>query len=137
MSNTLINYLYWLAMVLLLLYFAYIRGWIFVNFESHDAQTVEKMLLNDENITLLDIRSSLEFEREHIANAHLIPLFIVETRLSLLAPHKNKKIIIYCHSGSRSIKAARILETNGFTPINLKGGLIEWKKEGLPLTVGH
>jgi len=135
--KNIINYLYWLAMVLLLLYFAYIRGWIFVNFESLDAKTVEKMLLHENNVTLVDIRTSLEFEREHIANSQLIPLGELETHLSLLAPHKNKKIIVYCHSGSRSIKAARILKAKGFTPINLKGGLIEWKKAGLPLTVGH
>jgi rhodanese-related sulfurtransferase len=38
---------------------------------------------------------------------------------------KDKRIIVYCRSGSRSIKASRILEKNGFTPLNVEGGIID------------
>ena len=39
---------------------------------------------------------------------------------------------IYCRSGRRSQKAARILTERGFTVIELDGGLNAWEKAGLP-----
>ena len=88
---------------------------------------------HDDNITILDVRSILEFDREHIKDAKVIPLNILSNSLKKLSHLKNKKIIVYCHSGSRSIRASRILKAEGFTPINMKGGLIDYKKEGFTL----
>ncbi len=137
MTKNYINYLYWLAMLLLILSYAYMRGWILVDFKSLDAKKIETMLREDDNVTLLDVRSALEFEREHIADAKLIPLSELSDNIAQLQPLKSKKIIVYCHSGSRSIRAARLLKAEGFVPVNLDGGLLEWKKEGLPLVVNH
>ncbi|NPA81990.1 MAG: rhodanese-like domain-containing protein [Epsilonproteobacteria bacterium] len=44
-----------------------------------------------------------------------------------------RKIIVYCRSGHRSVKASRILEENGFHPININGGIKEWKRNNLPV----
>jgi len=43
--------------------------------------------------------------------------------LAMLKNDKNKKIIVYCQTGNRSVSASRILEKNGFTPLNVKGGM--------------
>jgi rhodanese-related sulfurtransferase len=43
----------------------------------------------------------------------------------MLKQDKNKKIIVYCRTGSRSVSASRILEAHGFTPLNVKGGIIQ------------
>jgi rhodanese-related sulfurtransferase len=43
----------------------------------------------------------------------------------MLKQDKDKKIIVYCRTGSRSVTASRILEKNGFTPLNVKGGIIQ------------
>ncbi len=115
-------------------YFAYIRGWIFIDFESITPREIHSLLeKHDDNITILDVRSVLEFDREHIKDAKVIPLNILSNSLKKLNHLKNKKIIVYCHSGSRSIQASRILKAEGFTPINMKGGLIDYKKEGFTL----
>jgi len=48
---------------------------------------------------------------------------------------KSKPLYVYCKSGNRSGKASVILRDAGFTQIyDLKGGVIQWKKEGKPLT---
>ena len=131
MKDKQINILYWIAMALLLGYFAYIRGWILTDFESLIPKEIASLIQKEENnISLLDVRTLLEFDREHIKNAEVIPLNLLSDSLNKLENIKNKKIIVYCHSGSRSIKASRILRAEGFTPINMQGGLIEYKKAG-------
>ncbi len=131
MKDKQINILYWIAMALLLGYFAYIRGWILTDFKSLTPKEIATLIQKEEhNISLLDVRTLLEFDREHIENAEVIPLNLLLDSLNKLENIKNKKIIVYCHSGSRSIKASRILKSQGFTPINMQGGLIEYKKAG-------
>lgn len=116
--------LYWVAMVALVLWFAYSRGWIFANFESIDAKTAITLLENDNNISLLDVRTIAEYKEGHLRDATLIPVSALEQNLGMLEEDKKKKILVYCRTGSRSVSASRILEAHGFTPLNIKGGII-------------
>jgi len=122
--KNLTNFLYYIAMVGLLFWFAYSKGWILANFETITPQQAKILLENDENVTLLDVRTPEEFRTGHLRGAILIPLKKLETNLDKLSPFKNKKIIVYCQSGNRSVSASRILEKNGFTPLNVKSGII-------------
>ena len=126
-----INIFYWIAMVGLFTYFAYIRGWILADFTSISTKQAYALLQKDDNVTLLDVRSTGEFQRGHIPNATLIPVEILSKNISKLQKEKNKTIIVYCQTGSRSVRASRILVKNGFAPLNVKGGFREWEKEGL------
>ena len=119
------NILYWVAMVGLVFWFAYTKGWILANFESIDAKTALTLLENDNNVSLLDVRTIPEYKEGHLRDATLIPVDALENNLGMLKKVKNKKIIVYCRSGSRSVVASRILEKNGFTPLNVKGGIIQ------------
>ena len=119
------NILYWVAMVGLVFWFAYTKGWILANFESIDAKTAITLLENDDNVSLLDVRTIPEYKEGHLRDATLIPVDALANNLGMLKNVKNKKIIVYCRSGSRSVVASRILEKNGFTPVNVKGGIIQ------------
>lgn len=119
------NILYWIAMAGLLVWFAYSKGWIFANFASIDAKTAISLLENDDNVTLLDVRSIQEYKSGHLRDATLIPVDALADNLGMLKAEKNKQIIVYCRSGSRSVVASRILEEHGFTPLNVKGGIIQ------------
>lgn len=119
------NVLYWIAMAGLILWFAYSKGWILANFESIDAKQAIALLEKDENVTLLDVRTIREYKSGHLRNATLIPVQELSKNLGLLTLDKHKKIIVYCQTGSRSVSASRILEENGFTPLNVKGGIIQ------------
>jgi len=116
--------LYWLAMAALVVYFAYSKGWIMTNFETISAKQAERLLENDQNITLLDVRTIEEFKTGHLRDAKLIPLGKLEENLNKLKNDKDEKIIVYCRTGSRSIAASRILEKHGFVPLNVKSGII-------------
>jgi len=120
-----INILYWIAMAGLIFWFTYSKGWIFANFESINAKQAIYLLENDDNVTLLDVRTIQEYKSGHLRDATLIPVQALSENLGMLKQDKDKKIIVYCRTGSRSVSASRILEENGFTPLNVKGGIIQ------------
>jgi rhodanese-related sulfurtransferase len=127
------NILYWIAFSAIAIYFAYTKGWILTDFESITPQQAYTLLQNDTNTTLLDVRTPEEFSQEHIEGATLIPLQSLNENLSQLQSVKEKKIIVYCHSGNRSTAASRILVKNGFVPLNVMGGITAWKSSGLSI----
>ncbi|MDD2950193.1 MAG: rhodanese-like domain-containing protein [Sulfuricurvum sp.] len=125
------NIVYWVGFIAIALYFAYSKGWIFTNFESISPKEANALLQKDKNVFLLDVRTPEEYAQDHIDGATLIPVQILGDNLSKLQNVKDKKIIVYCHSGNRSVVASRILAKNGFIPLNVKGGITEWKAQGL------
>lgn len=129
-KKQIINLLYWILFAAIALYFAYSKGWVFADFESITPQQAQSMLENDKNVFLLDVRTPDEFSQGYIEGATLIPVQVLSENLTKLHNVKNKKVIVYCHSGNRSIVASRILVENGFTPLNLKGGISQWKSDG-------
>ena len=118
-------------MSLLLFWLAYTKGWILTNFDSVSKSEAISLLEDDNNITLLDVRSIEEYKVGHLQNATLIPIDKLEENLHKLENVKDKKILVYCRSGSRSMQASRILESHGFVVLNLKRGISEFKKEEL------
>lgn len=114
------NILYWVAMVGLVFWFAYTKGWILANFESIDAKTALTLLENDNNVSLLDVRTIPEYKEGHLRDATLIPVDALPKNLGMLKKVKNKKIIVYCRSGSRSVVASRILEKKWLYPTQCK-----------------
>lgn len=72
--------------------------------------------------TLLDVRSILEFEENHIPGAINIPLDIVEANIKKIA-EMPKPIVVYCLSGGRSGIATAILQQNGLQDIYNGGGI--------------
>jgi len=124
------NALYWLAMIGLISWFAYSKGWILTNFQSINAKQALQLLENDDNISLLDVRTIEEYKEGHLRDATLIPVQVLSQNITKLQQVKNTKLLVYCRTGSRSIAASRILKENGFTPVNVKGGIIQLIKAG-------
>jgi rhodanese-related sulfurtransferase len=84
-------------------------------------------------VLLLDVRTREEFASGHIAGALLIPVQELERRMDELEDSRTKTIIAYCRTGNRSGRAAAMLSAKGFTVFNMKGGIVEWDAERLPL----
>jgi rhodanese-related sulfurtransferase len=133
-KKRLLNIGYGILFIGIIGYLAYSKGWILTNFESITPQQAQTLLKSGEKVTLLDVRTPDEFTQEHIEGALLIPLQTLDKNLALIANVKNQKIIVYCHSGARSVAASRILADNGFSPLNVKGGITEWKAQGLAVS---
>lgn len=129
-----LNLLSWVFLASTVLYFAYAKGWVFAGFDSISPKEASKMIQNDQTVFLLDVRTPKEFAEEFIEGATLIPLQTLENNLAKI-PH-DKTIVVYCHSGMRSVAASRLLAEHGYTPLNVKGGISNWKSEGLQVITG-
>jgi rhodanese-related sulfurtransferase len=79
-------------------------------------------LIKEKKGTLLDVRSPMEFEENHISGAINIPLDIVESNIKQIS-EMQKPIVVYCLSGGRSSTATSILQQNGIQDIYNGGGL--------------
>lgn len=84
-----------------------------------------KMILKkNENVVLLDVRSSQEFNEGHLINAINIPLYELENRVENRIKDKNTIIIAYCSAGIRSKKAVKILKKLKYSNVfNIKEGV--------------
>lgn len=93
---------------------------------------LQKRLANQEGLLLLDVRSSGEYAHDgHIAGSRLLPLDNLAARSSELP--LDRPIVCICRSGGRSRMACETLAKQGFSQmINLRGGMMAWKRAGLP-----
>lgn len=101
--------------------------------QTVDVKTVKDWL--DENeIVLVDVRETTEYEQEHIAGALLLPLSSFEADLFPIL--KDKKVVIHCAVGKRSEAVGKMLIKEGRTGIiHMAGGLDAWKAAGYPTEI--
>ncbi len=89
------------------------------------------------DFTLLDVRTLMEYKAGHIKNAILLNLsedFLKDLKKIGLIDKKKNSIIAYCRNGVRSQIIFNVLKTLGFKNVkDMQGGLLEWKKNKLPL----
>ena len=89
----------------------------------------------DEKVLIIDVRTPAEFRQERIEQAVNKPLDSIEKWVNELP--KDKTIYFVCRSGSRSGIAQRIAAQRGYTDAyNMTGGMIAWRREGLPVVSG-
>lgn len=92
-----------------------------------------KILLEENEIQLIDVRTVEEFNEHYIKGAENI-VYDSNFDQKLNQLDKDKPLVVYCRSGRRSAASAEILEKKGFTKIyELKDGIIQWMKEGNPV----
>lgn len=77
-------------------------------------------LQKSEDVILLDVRTTSEFDEGHFEGALNIPLDSLRQRIEEIP--KGKPLYVNCYSGLRSYVACRILESKGFECYNLSGG---------------
>jgi rhodanese-related sulfurtransferase len=82
--------------------------------------------------TLVDVRTLAEFSDGYIPGAINISLQELPQKLSCIPT--DKPVIVYCRSGNRSAFAANILKQAGYTEVYDLGGIIDWARQGLPIT---
>ena len=99
-----------------------------VKLESITMKEVYKISENIEKYSdyvIVDVRSIEEFRSGHIKNAVNVPL----PNINEIDIPTDKKIIVYCRSGSRSLNAAGELHKLGYKYIYNMGGILDWEYE--------
>jgi len=95
--------------------------------KSITCKELKLKLDNGEQIHLIDVREPDE-HNAYNAGGLLIPLGKIQTmQVDEIEDWKDDEIVLYCRSGNRSMQAALILETMGFSNVkNLTGGMQAW-----------
>ena len=91
-------------------------------------------LLSSPDVVLLDVRTIDEYNEGHIMGALQVDIRQDDfmPKAQKLLP-KDKTIAVYCRSGRRSAQACEQLESDGYKVVNLKGGILAWKKAQKPV----
>jgi len=98
-----------------------------VEVREKSAAEVAAMRARGERFLLLDVREPSEFERARIEGAELLPLGRLEGELGRLAAWQDDTVVVHCHKGGRSARAARVLAEHGFRQVwSLSGGIEAW-----------
>ncbi|OFW87016.1 MAG: hypothetical protein A3J37_05445 [Alphaproteobacteria bacterium RIFCSPHIGHO2_12_FULL_45_9] len=102
--------------------------------EEIDVATLVNMMKSGEAV-LIDVREPEEYSAGHIDKSISIPLSVFSQKFQREDYPANKKIVLQCQGGVRSMKACNIVRelAEQAHVINLTGGLNAWKNEGLPI----
>ena len=93
-----------------------------------EASILKKWMQKDE-VLIIDVREPCEHDAYSIPSSINIPLSSLIIEIGNLKISSDKKIILYCAKGVRSMLGCQILLQDGFTHqlYNLKNGLQEWQ----------
>lgn len=141
------KYLMYFGVILLLLlitvfFFSMQKKEVPAGFETVSVEEARKMIEKDE-VFILDVRTPAEFNSSHIEGATLIPVTnsggsnlspdqLLEARINEVP--RDKKILVYCRTGHRSVTASNILVAAGYSDVyNMEGGITAWIGAGYPV----
>lgn len=101
---------------------------------SLNALELNEKIKNGKRPLVIDVRQPDEYRSGHIAGAKLIPLGELSRRMKELP--QNREIVCVCASGNRSGAATRILVGAGLNAVNMKGGMLSWRRASFPVKKG-
>ena len=100
-----------------------------------DVSQLTAMMENEpESFRLVDVRSLNEMAQGMLPGAEAMPMHLVPLRVDTF--REAQKTVFYCRTGARSAQVCAFLQQQGIDQvINLRGGIVDWHRQGLPLEV--
>jgi rhodanese-related sulfurtransferase len=90
-----------------------------------------RRLIDSGEAQAIDVREPAEWERDHIAQARLVPLGTLYQRPGELT---SDGIVFICEVGQRSAVACEFAASVGLQKLyNLEGGMQSWRQHGYPV----
>ena len=99
------------------------------NIQYVSMNDIEKIMNENENYIILDVRTIEEYNDGHIPGAICIPNETIDENVVNKLPNKEQLILIYCRSGNRSKQATIKLKDLGYLNLIEFGGIIDWPGE--------
>lgn len=93
------------------------------------ADEAARMMQEETDFVLLDVRTQEEYASGHIPGAICIPNETIGSEEIPELPDKDQLILVYCRSGNRSKQAAQKLADQGYTNVVEFGGINDWTGE--------
>lgn len=96
------------------------------------------MLMETHNdVTIIDVRTSAEFESTHIPGSYNVPLDLLPEHADALASAVGGPVVLVCRSGVRARQAEHTLRAADLPRLHvLDGGLAAWETASLPVNRG-
>jgi rhodanese-related sulfurtransferase len=92
-----------------------------------DCPAVKSLLDDSADFVLLDCREPDEVAVAAISAARLVPMSELRERLAELEHDRERRVIVFCHHGGRSLRVAAFLRQHGFSRAqSMAGGIDEW-----------
>ncbi len=115
-----------------------LTAWILYEVRNSSANGVTSseatQLINREDAVVVDTRDADAFKAGHIAGARNIPQSRIDERMGELQKAKEKPIIVVCKSGQTAGTTVAKLAKGGYPRVlKLKGGMMQWQADGLPV----
>jgi len=98
--------------------------------DDYTPQQVAELLARDAT-QLVDVRQRHEHEAGRIAGDRHVELVALAEAAETI--DRDRPVVFYCRSGSRSAMATEAFRGAGYDAHNMTGGLLEWQAAGLPL----
>jgi rhodanese-related sulfurtransferase len=81
--------------------------------------------------TILDVREDYEWNAGHIGGALHIPVEQLPERFGELDPDED--VMVICRTGGRSFRMTQWLVGQGYSAVNVSGGMGAWLEAGKPM----
>ena len=81
-------------------------------------------ILDNPNVTVIDVRETFEFEDGHYEGAINIPLGTIPNNLDKIKS-MSQPFVVYCRSGNRSGMALTLLKQAGIQEVYNGGGIMQ------------
>lgn len=95
-------------------------------------------LMNNEGAVVVDLSTSSEFEKGHIAGSRNAQAAQFGPEHKLVASARQTPVVMVCRTGTASAAAAKQLKKAGFEKVYwLDGGIPAWQQAELPLVKGR
>lgn len=89
----------------------------------------------EDGALLVDVREKWEYDEVRAPSAILIPLSEFVQRYVEIP--RDREALLICHTGIRSMRAAKFLQGQGYEHLaNVRGGMEAWENAGLPVERG-
>lgn len=103
------------------------RGYNFRDDWEVAPRRVKAMLDAGEDFVMIDCRTPQEHQIARIEGALLVPLQELGSRMVDIQDHADKKVVVFCHHGGRSLRMAGVLRQEGFSDVySMAGGIDIW-----------
>ncbi|MCA0403302.1 MAG: rhodanese-like domain-containing protein [Proteobacteria bacterium] len=106
-----------------------------IKIKSVNVQQLKKMMDENPELCLIDVRENDEWQAGHIPAAIHIPKDEIVAKFPLLESDKTKAVYLHCKAGVRSLYAAERLIELGYQEVySVEGGILAWVEAGFPIT---
>ncbi len=112
-------------------------GWLSWLFgpKVDEIEVSEVRRLLTEGAALIDVREPHEWSAGHIKEARLVSLGNLDRELSKWRPER--PVLFICRTGHRAARATDRAQKRGLKAMNVRGGMIQWTRSGLPVKTGR